>query len=351
MICSSGSDLEDRKSKQLKLPGETKSAARRRRRRGSQVAVPQTDVPIISGKAQGYASGLTPARKKVAAFSKGIGSDWCSFVTKSLRACGEERSSALLSLRGSVHRHSFDVHGCWVVQEAFEVADTKQIQDLAFELRGHLVQAILSPFANFVVQKAIEKLPVTVVSELMEELRGRGAEVSAHRYGCRIMCGLFQNLQLPPQPAIVALVEDVLKKAGDLCKDEFGHFVMEAILEHGLPVHKNRIAQALCAGMDVFATHRQGSRVIEQAWHQCCSHDRSAIANEVLCHPGGIVALALDSYGCFVVKALLNFGGQQSLHARILLQQASDSLKANKYGFKVLGALGALDCAGAPGKT
>jgi len=39
----------------------------------------------------------------------------------------------------------------------------------------------------------------------------------------------------------VQLMKEVLASAGDLIRHEFGHHVIEAILEHGLDVHKMTI--------------------------------------------------------------------------------------------------------------
>lgn len=44
---------------------------------------------------------------------------------------------------------------------------------MAAELRGHVLDAVQSPNANYVMQKCIEVLPVDSVSFIVEELHGR----------------------------------------------------------------------------------------------------------------------------------------------------------------------------------
>ena len=61
------------------------------------------------------------------------------------------------------------------------------------ELRGHVLQMMESPHANFVLQKVIEVLPANATCFVTEELATRAAEAARHRFGCRILCRLIEH--------------------------------------------------------------------------------------------------------------------------------------------------------------
>merc|ERR1712107_246450 len=164
-------------------------------------------------------------------------------------------------VRGSMRRLIFDPLGCRVVQLLLQKADHQDSIGLCTELQGSVWRAITSPHGNYVIQKIIEVLPAPHSRFIVAELLGYGAEVSRHRYGCRVMCRLVEH----SSNDLVAsqLIHETIQMARELCHHEFAHHVLESILEHGLDEQKHWVVVGLQAGILEHAWDPHGSYVIE----------------------------------------------------------------------------------------
>lgn len=257
---------------------------------------------------------------------------------EALEAGGEASAAALQRLRGSVRRQAFDAHGCRVVQLALQVADSHTAANLVQELHGHVRQAIGSPHANYVIQKVIEVMPTSLASFIAHELQGNGGLVARHRYGCRILCRLLEHSATDEET--VRLVDEVLSESEDLCRHSFARHVMQSILEHGLPAQRKLVASALRNDLLRNARNRNASYVIERALTYCDPSDRRALANELINsegrRTGGLVALAQNQFGSYVVRALLRQPGDPAWRTKGQLQSAVPQLQRTKYGQRLL---------------
>jgi len=276
-------------------------------------------------------------------------------LTRQLNAGGEVRSAAVASLTGSVWRLSQDPRGCRLVQLAIEVASSAEARALAAELHGHVVEAVNSPNANYVLQKVVEALPIPVSSFVAEELAGSARMVANHRYGCRVFCRLLEHCGAA-SAASVALIDECLVDAEELIRNTFGHYVAKTILEHGTAEQRRCICEALyscpavgrgaCsnhAGHRTFgitrnAVHRNASYVMEKALESGPAEDAAALARELL-SKGSVVEIAQSPSGSHVVKALLRLPEVQ-LQVHVALLAAVEELQRNKFGIKLLQEMG-----------
>merc|ERR1712224_496880 len=113
---------------------------------------------------------------------------------------------------------------------------------------------------------------------------------------------------------------------GELCKHAFGNYVMEHILEFGLPDQRRDVARALHADVAMYAQDRHGSRIVEKALEVCSGEDQAAIADALL-NSGALPSLAEDKFGCFVVKALLRMPSELSCSVADALRSARSSCR------------------------
>ena len=246
---------------------------------------------------------------------------------------GNEAHDAIAQIKGNVlHLAMESESSSRAVQMALKVATRQTATDLSLELSGHIAEVALSLHGNHVLQRAIEVLPASKTHFIAEELNPRANEVARNVFGCRIFCRLLE--QSATYDATQELIGKVLKDAEDLVQHQFGRFVAQAILEHGLDQQRHTLALALRnRGMNM-AQHRNASHVIEKALIYCSAIDRRALAIELLkeANPeedSGVATLARTQYGGFVVKALLNLGGDIEQEARRQLAELSTSeLKA-----------------------
>mmetsp|Transcript_87470 Transcript_87470/g.271707 ORF Transcript_87470/g.271707 Transcript_87470/m.271707 type:complete len:393 (-) Transcript_87470:143-1321(-) len=280
--------------------------------------------PVRSGRATGNAKGGGKAVH-------------CAKLVEGLEVGGKARVSAVAALRGCVVPLAFDAAGCRAVQLALHVADRRSATELAGELRGHVCEAIRSPHANYVIQKVIEAMPVTLSSFVAEELRGVGPAVARHRYGCRVLCRLLEHTS--SSASLAEVINELLAETADLCRHSFGHHVMESLLEHGHLVQQQQVVAVLREDLLSHAQHRCASHVVEAALAHCSAADQAAVAGDLL-HEDKMVSLAQNQFGSFVAKALLMLPGGTRAAAWGHLQQGAARLKETKPGQRLLRDLG-----------
>ncbi|CAK0830419.1 unnamed protein product [Prorocentrum cordatum] len=145
-----------------------------------------------------------------------------------LRAEPPRRQQALAMLRGHVAELAFSCAGCRLVQQAFAVADQATRSELLAELQGLVVRAARSPHANYVIQSAIVVGAPAQVAAVARELKGSAASVARHRCGCRILCRLSEHCSSADAEA-VAVMDEVLTEAEQLCRHPLGHHVIQSI--------------------------------------------------------------------------------------------------------------------------
>jgi hypothetical protein len=233
---------------------------------------------------------------------KAFSADRCSSLLAQLGMGYGERSAVISEIRGSVRRLTFDAAGCRVVQRAIEVAEQQQAAELAAELLGIVRRVIMSPHGNFVIQKIIEVLPIRQSTFIVAELIGAGAKFSSNRYGCRILSRIVEHSG--SDSLAKTLIDEILQDVRWLLRDNFGHHVIESILEHGSDEQKHHVAAALQCDLTRNATDRHASYVIETALKNCSSIDRSTIIATLTSNPGSLALLASDRSGSYVLNAL-----------------------------------------------
>lgn len=203
-------------------------------------------------------------------------------------------------LRGQMWRFSRDQTGCRLVQEALGLVPLKVARELAAELRGHVAEAIRSPHGNFVIQRIIEVFPADAISFVVEEIRAIGAvAVARDRFGCRVLCRLLEHSMENPRAA--ELLGEVVAQAGSLFLDAFAHFVLEAVLEHGLEEHQHYVVQVLLRDVPSLSASRSAAFVIEKALRYAAEEDRRALAG-LICGPH-LRALVGSGPGCHLIRA------------------------------------------------
>lgn len=251
-----------------------------------------------------------------------------------LGVSGEQRATALAGIRGSVWRLSQGRLECRIVQMALQVADRSDAENLVAELHGHVIDALESPNANFVIQKVVEIMPTSVASFVSEELVGLGVKFARHRFGCRIISRILEHSPHHAMPK--ALVEELLARTEELSRHTYGRHSIISLLEHGTSEHQARIASCLCHDVARNSRNRNASYVIEKAMLHCSDEDRAALANQLLCTPGCVQALALNHCGSYVLKTLMRLPTEHSEAARCQVLGVASELSASKRGQQVL---------------
>lgn len=246
----------------------------------------------------------------------------------------EQQKLATSSLRGSMLDLALDSQGCHLVQHALDVTNQKEAAELASELRGHIRTLIESKHGNYVVQKIVQVLPISMASFIVEELQGVAGEMARHRYGCRILCRIFEHSGTDAGTA--GLINELLSDAKELSRHAYGYHVVRCILEHGLPEHRSYVAIALCCGAPRHARHRHASFVVEKALAHCDEKACEILANEILQRQETIVDLARHQFGRHVVSQLVRTPGACSEKALFHLRAGLPQVQTSKHGRRLI---------------
>uniref|UniRef100_A0A7S2NAJ3 PUM-HD domain-containing protein n=1 Tax=Zooxanthella nutricula TaxID=1333877 RepID=A0A7S2NAJ3_9DINO len=245
--------------------------------------------------------GLQEDRREAAPGARVLAADLMAQLQKG----GAARASALNTLQqpGLVRSLGFQQLGCRVVQLALDLAERQDAVRLAQGLRGHIVEAIKSPHCNYVVQKFIKVLSPQEAEFVVREIADARFQCVRHEYGCRILCRLLEHSGA--ESGMARILDRVLAEAEDLIKDQFGHYVMESVLEHGAPHHRQRIVAALQASLTRGSLRRNAAYVLEKAIWYGTSEDRVKLATGLLALPRhGADALAWSQGGGVVLRAI-----------------------------------------------
>lgn len=252
-----------------------------------------------------------------------------------LQSDAEERHvAAIAQLHGMVISMAFHSRGCRVIQLAFEVADRIDLEALVLELHGHVRDAVTSPHANHVVQKAVTMLPSAKTAFVPEELLGMAAWTAKHKFGCRIMCRIVEH---PGSEQRNTLIAEMLDEAGELCQSFYGRHVIASIFEHGTVQQRKRVVSALCSGgLLCYAMNQHGSHVLEEALASADIDDQDLLMAELLRDPDIFLSMADNQYGRHVVKALIRHRGKFSEIAFAYVRNAAKHLEGTKFGRRLL---------------
>mmetsp|Transcript_87390 Transcript_87390/g.138756 ORF Transcript_87390/g.138756 Transcript_87390/m.138756 type:complete len:430 (-) Transcript_87390:221-1510(-) len=216
----------------------------------------------------------------------------------------DDPSAAIFRLTGNVWAWSQNDVGCRLVQEILELG-TRDAAELALELRGHVLEAVMCPYANYVIQKVVSHLSTAASAFVAQELSGNAIRVAKHRFACRIFCRL---LEFCPSSTTGALVDELFVDLPSLCSHNFAHHVIESVLENGDRRHKSQVAAELLKEPWRYATHKNSSYIIEKALRHCDQTEQEALI-EALGQPRLIFDLARTQFGCYVARALLQESG------------------------------------------
>jgi hypothetical protein len=271
---------------------------------------------------------------------------YCDVLTAQIEAGGEALAAALATIGQSLRSLAFDRAGCRVVQLALERARTGDAVQIAAGLHGHVRKAILSPHANHVVQKIIQQVPTSNLRFIAEELAGEANAAVRHRYGCRILCRLAE-FDAEGEGSLALFAEILSSDVVRLCNHDYGHHVVNQIMECGPSYLRTRIVRAIAAEGDVMrcAKQRNASQVIERGLRHGCDEDRDLLAAFLLAQPATFGPLVCHVYGVHVARALLQLPpGPMAYRAMACLQRAAVCARTRKdrYGQQLLCEMGLL---------
>jgi hypothetical protein len=168
--------------------------------------------------------------------------------------------------------------------------------------------------------------------------------MARHRYGCRILSRLVE-FDAEGEGTLALFAEILASDVVKLCNHDYGHHVVNQIMECGPPHLRMRIVGALAAEGDVVhcAKQRNASQVIERGLRHGSQEDRTLLAAFLLAQPASFGALVCHVYGVHVARALLQLPpGPMAHRAMVGLQRAAGCARTwkDRYGQQLLREMG-----------
>jgi hypothetical protein len=96
-----------------------------------------------------------------------------------------------------------------------------------------------------------------------------------------------------------------------LCKHPFGNFVMQHVLEHGMPEHRQLLVAALRPVAGRLARHKIASNVIRMALMHADPEDSAELVQALAPDHQEMVSLGKHKIGSFVLREIKLMSKQQ----------------------------------------
>eukprot|EP00931_Biecheleriopsis_adriatica_P059535 TRINITY_DN35632_c0_g1_i1.p1 TRINITY_DN35632_c0_g1~~TRINITY_DN35632_c0_g1_i1.p1 ORF type:complete len:345 (+),score=74.45 TRINITY_DN35632_c0_g1_i1:50-1084(+) len=232
--------------------------------------------------------------------------------------------------------------GCRAVQDAIDICKTdQQRKTIADELKGHIWEAVRCPHANFVVQKLIVTLSPSASQFIIDEILARGArgvaQVSRHKFGCRIMQRLLEHCR---HQQLTDVFDMLVQEALYMALHPFGNYVVQQLLEHGTNKHRSLVCHQLQQKAFDLGSDANGSAVLAKAMLYAPQEDAAAVARALTKEPGLLAAMARTRHGHVAVEQVMQLLHNGDLDRAVEEISREESLLwASRYGRLVLSSM------------
>jgi len=267
-----------------------------------------------------------------------------------LQSCSSSSGGpAPSALTGRVWVLSRDAAGCREVQAALgdELGLSEQQRAaLAGELHGHVLEAAVCPYANFVLQKCIVELRPEAVQFIIEEIPSEAvSSMAQNKFGCRVLQRLLERSQ---HWEVGFLVDAVCADLVPIAQSPYGNYVVQVLLEQpeasGLARGGPNLAALLEMHVGELGAHPFGCIVLASAMTAgrraaggAGGSSPRTLARAMLEQPTLLARMACTRHGhrtCLAVLDVLD-GPEQEVASCLL--RADPTVLANKFGRIVLG--------------
>jgi hypothetical protein len=201
------------------------------------------------------------------------------------------------------------------VQDALEHARPLERRRLVEQLRGNVQHALQSPHANYVVKAAVELSPIDDLEFLLLEVERCVNSLAMNQYACRTLISLVKHFGT--HSALVPILEALDEAAPRLMLHRYGHFVVDALIEHGLPEHRHNVASYIESRVMRHARHRCASYTVQTVLLHCTGAEHSSIAAQLVEHAGELVSTYEGSHVLLTLRDVALLHEDHELAARL----------------------------------
>ncbi|XP_065847476.1 putative pumilio homolog 7, chloroplastic [Euphorbia lathyris] len=211
--------------------------------------------------------------------------------------------NSLSEVQGNIYLMAQDQNGCRWLQRIFDEGTKDDIQIIFNEIIEHIVELMLKPFGNYVIQKFLdvcdEKQRLQIVLMVTDQ-PGQLVRICLNTYGTRAVQKLIETLKTRHQ---ISFVVTALKPGFlDLVKDQNGNHVIQRCLQCLSNEDNKFIFDAAAKFCVDIATHRHGCCVMQRCITHSTGKSRDKLVTEI---SKNSLLLAQDPFGNYVVQYIV----------------------------------------------
>lgn len=248
---------------------------------------------------------------------------------------GEDASkfenAKLADFIGQIYSLCKDQHGCRFLQRQLDL-DHSNATAIFEETQMAVVELMMDPFGNYLIQKLLEKVNNEERLILIRNASPSFVTIALNPHGTRALQKLVELLNSKEEAKLVveALSSDVVLLARDLN----GNHVIQKCLQVLDPPDSQFIFDAASAHCLEIATHRHGCCVLQRCIDHGSKENRSELCSIISKYT---VELARDAYGNYVVQYVLERDENDAIKTIVNAVKGDlISLSLHKFGSNVI---------------
>mmetsp|Transcript_41427 Transcript_41427/g.67226 ORF Transcript_41427/g.67226 Transcript_41427/m.67226 type:complete len:777 (+) Transcript_41427:101-2431(+) len=228
---------------------------------------------------------------------------------------------------------SLNMHGTRAVQRLIDFLTTPpQITLVVRSLRPGVVALSKDLNGNHVIQQCLRRLTAQQNQFVYDGIKGHCVSIATHRHGC---CVLQRCIDCANQQQRLQLVSEIIVNAQTLVQDPFGNYVVQYVLDLGVPAFIREVCLKLRGCYTELAAQKFSSNVVEKCLQLADADIRAMIVQE-LANPERISRLLQDPYANYVVQRALSVVSGQPLAMLVdSIRPHLPSLRNTPYGKRI----------------
>ncbi|XP_064995791.1 uncharacterized protein LOC135631802 isoform X1 [Musa acuminata AAA Group] len=205
---------------------------------------------------------------------------------------------------GKIHVLAKDQNGCRFLQQIFNEGNHEDVDILFLEIIDHVVEIMMDPFGNYLVQKLVEVCREEQITHIIHEI-SQGADkllkISCNQHGTRVVQKILETVKSPVQfSMIVSALKPVIVL---LIKNNNGSHVAQRCLDCLSPENKECLFEDAVANCIELARDRQGCCVLQKCLSALDGDQKFRLISNLTCKARD---LSQDPYGNYVVQYILD---------------------------------------------
>lgn len=221
-----------------------------------------------------------------------------------IRKRGEDATKYLNSsiddFKGDIYSLCKDQHGCRFLQKQLDL-DPSNGQLIYSEIENHIVELMVDPFGNYLIQKLFEKLDNETRLKLIKNASSKFIPISLDSHGTRALQKLIECVTTKEEISII--IESLKNDVVNLSRDLNGNHVIQKCLQRFSTIDNQFIFDVAYENCLQIAIHRHGCCVLQR----CLDFGSpEQVKNLSLVISKYSLELSNDAFGNYVVQYVLN---------------------------------------------